>query len=111
MSEGLNIRHIAARRSRRSRGAFTLLEVLVVVAIIALLVAILIPSLSTARRQARDLRCKSNMHSIGRGWHSYLTAFQGSFLKNYVNGDPNDRDTGKEQQINYGGKLGANTPH
>lgn len=100
-----------AGKFSRLRGAFSLLEVLVVVAVISLLVAILIPSLSTARRQARELVCQSNMRSIGQGWHSYLTAYSGSFLKNFVSSDTSDKETGQSQDINYGGKLGASAPY
>ncbi len=44
---------------------FTLIEVLVVVAIIALLVAILLPSLSRARSNARMASCASNERQFG----------------------------------------------
>ena len=60
-----------------SRG-FTLVELLVVVSIIALLVAILLPSLTKARKQAMTVVCLSNARSIGTGVSTYSAEYNGS---------------------------------
>lgn len=64
-----------SRAGARRRG-FTLIEVLVVVAIIALLVAILLPSLSAARRQAKTTACAVNLRTISQALIFYLEANQ-----------------------------------
>jgi len=59
------------RWSRAPKAGFTLLELLVVIAIIALLIAILLPSLEAARRQAKKAACLSNLKSIASSSRVY----------------------------------------
>ncbi len=56
----------------RRRVAFTLIELLVVMGIISLLIALLMPSLSWARKSARRTACASNLHQVAIGLTNYL---------------------------------------
>ncbi len=56
----------------RQRRGFTLIELLVSISILTLLISILLPSLSSAREQARSSVCLSNLRRLGMGMMIYL---------------------------------------
>ena len=67
--------------TRRSRGpaknltapAFTLIELLIVIAIIGVLIALLMPTISSAREQSRRVACSSNLRNVGNALQVYAS--------------------------------------
>jgi prepilin-type N-terminal cleavage/methylation domain-containing protein/prepilin-type processing-associated H-X9-DG protein len=57
--------------------AFTLIELLVVVSVIALLMAILIPTLHRARKQARAIVCRANLRQWSIIFKAYTSSSEG----------------------------------
>ena len=66
-------------RSNRHASAFTLIELLVVIGIISILIAVLLPALSKARYEAKNVACKSNLRQIALGVLMYANDNKGYF--------------------------------
>lgn len=62
---------------RRSRPAFSLIELLVVISVIALLTSLLLPTLGQARTQAKGVVCSAHLAQLGHAFHMYAAEYRG----------------------------------
>lgn len=77
--------------------AFTLVELLVVIAIIALLVAIILPSLSQAKDQAKAVKCLVNTKSFVQAFVMYAEDNDGYIVGGRFEGPPENGAPGTAQ--------------
>lgn len=69
---------------------FTLVELLVVIAAMALLLAILMPSLTSARHRAKSVVCRGNLKQWGVILSAYTGDNNGHFFRGMMDGQWND---------------------
>jgi prepilin-type N-terminal cleavage/methylation domain-containing protein len=69
---------------RRKRKGFSLIELLVVIAVIAILMAILMPSLSRARKGAWAVKCGANARNVGLAMVTYVTDYDSYYPASYL---------------------------
>lgn len=79
-----SMRNAFRKNVMRLQRGFTLIELMVVIAIIALLVAILLPSLQSAREHAKTVVCKSNLHHVSQSMANYLYVSAGIYPASYL---------------------------
>lgn len=85
-----NVMSRSKKRPRFSRGAFTLVELLVVIGIIGVLMSILIPTTKRIREQAKTMACISNMRQLAVATLMYANQYNGRFPRPAVEQQPED---------------------
>ncbi len=78
------------KTKKRTKAAFTLIELLVVIAIIALLMAVIMPALKTAKRQAQAVVCLAHLKQVTAAWYLYADENEGQVVGSRNSLDPYD---------------------
>lgn len=69
-----------SREARFPRRGFSLVELMVVIGIIAVLASILVPVVSRAKRQARNIQCLSNIRTLQTALMAYVSQYRHTML-------------------------------
>lgn len=77
--------------AKRTRGGFTLVELLVVMTIIGMLMALLLPAVQNAREAARRTKCVNNLTQLGLA--TTRSDEQSGFIPGWRNRSPRPADT------------------
>lgn len=71
-------------RGRKTKWAFTLIELMVVIAIIGLLAGMLLPVIKLVQEKARQAHCMNNLHQFGRAIAIYEMENEERYPSNLV---------------------------
>jgi prepilin-type N-terminal cleavage/methylation domain-containing protein len=87
----------------RNRG-FTMIELLTVISIIALLMAVLMPTLTEVKNQAKDAMCKQALHHWGIIFDMYSGDFNGKTVAEFFTArDASDYNYGEDENYRLAG--------